>query len=1262
MRLSRLSRRMHSTKFHARSTRAFAALIALSLAHGSPGADDSALTVTSGTAVPEVWTPEQHLYVKGNLGLPHEKLDDLEAWLDVNAPNWTILLSESASGEAFQNHRGMDAVEHALGTGLASKTSFGDLKHPGTNESNGAFFVLFLKERKFSYYASDAYDNRSLGDAQWIGNLDKPAIRAMRDGGRVADAVKRTIENIDGLLARRIAAAETERKQLEETSRSGLEAAEELAIYTREQVREFREANNRPPGDIANPDEAAWNGQLTAVRESFQNGDFADARKGARSLEASLRQHLRLLEDHRDREPALSELRTALENTPPHPQSKAARQSHREALDSLEGAVKAHRNADSGFVSGLAKAQSLLGRVIEENRATINRLELEERHRRQIAQLKKIAAGAAVLLFTGLLVFLNRNRRPSKARAEKLLAARQDAFKARRDRLFELFDRCRSTVGNQVELEESSTSGETRRLGAEAIRDVDELFIMSSSVDRVIDDAEAMIRPRGVVGRIRNLFLKRSFRNACRILEDEPVSFTSAEGIAEILGDHRPAGRPAPLLRENEARESFELSFDELVSRFDEKVDRAAANLDTVGKAWERISEAIDDLGERLDEIVKRHETLLEAGREDGFLLVRSFVEKTVPAIEIRIEEASTDAGSDPVRTLRESVAGTARQLDEMALLIDGLIARRARDIPGMQEASRRLRESGHETEWIPRALEEHSETAEALAVSSSEKSVREALESLLHSLDTLRDAVASADRLSERARGPAREKPAEARSLAEAARRELASALDLEPSAILAESPELNPDGHLARAESLIGPIEAAIDRGGVAAAAAALDEVDALVTEARALIEETRECFREIPGRREQLEAKRQELERELGPHESLLERLGESYAPAALRIALADPESAGGGDEDISNHARFSADALSECRSQLESAGKLYSGGKLFASAAALQRVDDLQHSIEERFAQIATQEEKIRELEASNETFLGEIEARSESLRRAVAEPRVMEATRSALRESEIAFAAAREACDAPSGRADPFLGRIRLVEVETSLSEIDRRIESDRVEHAETERALRQLEALLTEGRRHIRIASADNVPDSPETSSSIRTLEEVEDDLGRLRKQLAIPHGDWDELEDRAAAAHATASRALATLKGELEKAADCLDQINRAAREVQLARRRTGLLTGLILGTTGRDDLSAARDYFQNGDYTGAIRLAQQSRNAALEAITKAKREEARRQRDSMASTRRSGIQGSRSSFGISSGVSRSSFRSGSGVSRSGW
>src|SRR5690606_13684705 len=126
-------------------------------------ASDSAVPFTRIEEVIQRWKPDQHLYTHGDLGIDQSRLSDLGAWRDAHGPHWTVVLMQSASDQHYRaadgrSFSGMDAVEYALGHGLANRTGFGKLEHPKTGETDGAVFVLFLRERKFSYYGSDAQD------------------------------------------------------------------------------------------------------------------------------------------------------------------------------------------------------------------------------------------------------------------------------------------------------------------------------------------------------------------------------------------------------------------------------------------------------------------------------------------------------------------------------------------------------------------------------------------------------------------------------------------------------------------------------------------------------------------------------------------------------------------------------------------------------------------------------------------------------------------------------------------------------------------------------------------------------------------------------------------------------------------------------------------------------------------------------------------------------------------------------------------------
>ena len=188
-------------------------------------ASETDVALPSGVSILENWRVDQHLYTVGELGVDAVQLAGLEEWLDENAPNWTVLLMESSEGEKYTDvfgveHGGIDAVEHAMGKGLPASTGFGGLKDSSSGLANGAFFILFMKDRNFSYFGDRSYQRYRLGADQWRGNLDRPAIAAMRNGGRVIDAARDSIQSIDARY-RKAVLAEKERGQKNSASGRG---------------------------------------------------------------------------------------------------------------------------------------------------------------------------------------------------------------------------------------------------------------------------------------------------------------------------------------------------------------------------------------------------------------------------------------------------------------------------------------------------------------------------------------------------------------------------------------------------------------------------------------------------------------------------------------------------------------------------------------------------------------------------------------------------------------------------------------------------------------------------------------------------------------------------------------------------------------------------------------------------------------------------------------------------------------------------------
>ena len=49
------------------------------------------------------WTEDQHLYVRGSVGISDDQLSKLETWLDENGKHWTVVLMDTAVGQSYQS-------------------------------------------------------------------------------------------------------------------------------------------------------------------------------------------------------------------------------------------------------------------------------------------------------------------------------------------------------------------------------------------------------------------------------------------------------------------------------------------------------------------------------------------------------------------------------------------------------------------------------------------------------------------------------------------------------------------------------------------------------------------------------------------------------------------------------------------------------------------------------------------------------------------------------------------------------------------------------------------------------------------------------------------------------------------------------------------------------------------------------------------------------------------------------------------------------
>ncbi len=1287
--------------------------------------------VDRGVEVPGIWRPDRHLYVKGDLRIPRDRLDAFAEWIESTAPNWTVVLMENARGESFrdaagQSFSGMDAVEHSLGKTLTAATAFGERTHPQTGEKNGAYFILYLEERKLAYHASEAYDNRRLGEDHWIGNLDSAAIAAMRGGGRVLDAAKDTVITIDRELGRRIRQesearareAERARRANEETAAAIAEARQSLAeLETR--IEGLRRDFNRPPGDLGSAPLAQWSARLDAAERSLAQGD-PEAVTLMQSAATAIAGHISALFHHEGAPARFRSLRQALDALRLHEFSAAARSALLAGRTRLQAAEEAHARADSMYIEEFAAAETHLEVAVKSDRSIrgdVVRLEQLERRAAALnapvvaGQLKKIrdnlmtgagtsgdmdraastlaqaeadqrravrqremlkAAGitGVSLAMIGLIFagwWGNRRRRAPRARALDRFATWESTLRDRSGDLLELLDRTSKAIGTDIALGRSGWTGETLRLSRQTLADVDQLFILASGLDRVLEQTRKLLFPDNFLSAGVNRISSSRYEHALDLLDKEPVRFSPGDPLRPIL-QGREADKPRLFSEHSGKAEPFTLTFEQLNGAFRERASSALAGLGVLEHCWIEVERSLADLDALIAGTESAERGIYQQASGDGLLEIPGVFDSLLPAAREDQARAAATATTDPVAALRDELprgAGKAADAAELCHLVGRI---RKEVMPVLGQHARILQDHGRESGWIDDGLDDFSSRASALAMAAMETRIVGDLAILSADSDHLAETAVVSGGLAGRAGESCVPAMDAARLRIDAERQRLGGLLGLAAEKILCESSDADPSRRLEQAHQQHAAALAGIDLGDVAAASHALDACENFCLSAHEVMDATAAAFESAGDAFAKLD---QEADRVAGLFPAaarVLEALEQQWSASTLRPASVDslfPDA----EASVSNHIHQAEAMLERSRLTAAAARQKHREGSILQAAELREDAAAACAEADEYLAGIHAHAAAIESVVAANTSSMPLLGQRIRQLTEAVNAPQITQPT---MRE----FASARELADAAAlavqrrgASANPFEAARLLGSATASLQAIGTLLINDRQMHEEVARSLdaaeRELKGVVALAAR----SRTDGIPDSPETARSLIDLELLERELEEARRSFAIPHGDWRNLDEVADRIAGDAARLGGRLSGELDLAEQSVREIHAALAKVRAAPGG--------IGASGAEELERARAMLSAGDYLAAQRFAAAATHQAEQAIRQAEAEALRRLRDEErqreAARRRrtsrtalgasSGFASrSRSGFSSRSGSSRSSFSSGSGTRRSGW
>ncbi|MEZ6134411.1 MAG: hypothetical protein R3C53_05820 [Pirellulaceae bacterium] len=1165
----------------------------------------------------EEWSPDKHVYVSGNLGVGSSQLAALNKWIGATAPHWTVVLMESGMQESFRaadgrTYSGLDAVEHALGNGLSNRTQFGALEHPTTGERDGAVFALFLKERQFSYFASDAQDRRGLGEAHWIGQLDQPAYRAMRSGGRIIDAAKDTIQSIHSRLQSAIQSeADAQQRAARERERAAAMLQQSIVV-AKQHVGDVRlaAANLRlvaptASGVLANPPVMQWQAELESLEQELTPNTARPLTQKLAKTSSEVEGYLNayaVIADLDRRTSAMQPQLTELLSAP----NGVAQSVVAAARSELEQAQAAAQAGDLGIDAKLAEAERWIGEGQALVRAEVDRI---ERKRRQVVLIRRTILAMLMLaaIALGVLLYvLNLRRRPAMREALQQFALRSESVREETDNINVLFERNDEILGGREGLERRGYEGATQILSQQAIDYVDDLFIMSKETRRVLSEAKELIHPRGVIGKLVNLFSSSRYQQALNQVTGKPLKFTKRDGLPLVLRDR------IQLKGDGTVPDEITMTFEDVFSAFQQRGDQAETALNTIEDSLASIHDTLTSAQGELQGLVETEKTLTQAAEQDLYFQLPNFFESLIPSIQADLAEADRLSAFDAVQAMQTTIPLARRKMSEAKTLANHLSMARQSLFPRLKQASERLRELQYATEWIDQILNELGSRANHVLKQATESSVSEQVTQIAIDLEALDAQSAQSVSLAINIDEALVPELNELSQRIETARASLAKELRLDPSQVLNEL-DRDPDDWLSAARKQIETARNTLSLGRNDVSLAALDASRQAAERASNILNDSVEAASKFSEQAHAIQADLERTQQRLPQVAGEVRQMHQVYEtstfdilpgvlgePPVLQPGASQPVATVGAAELVAQ----AVAPLEGLVALLKLAEERHQRGAVLAAADIQTDAQLTLDQSNELLDRVNRHMAAIHKRSRQNLDTLVELDESVSALAEACRDPLITASTQTAVNQLQQSVAAHRRRVANVSPAPNPFQVEYELAKVLTRLAELQSSCVADRQAHAEASRAVAGAKRQLQAAQQLVERSESDGIPDSRLTSQIATRIGTLSQEVESLQSALSVAHGNWCDVDDEAARLQVDLRKASDALGSELEQASRALESFQAASKAVFQAEQWSGPFGINVSGAPGVRELERARSGLQQGNYAGVHEL---SRIAAI-------------------------------------------------------
>jgi hypothetical protein len=1187
-------------------------------------AQTPAAGVTKFRSIEEViqnWTPDRRLFVKGDIGVAARQLEDLAQWLAVNGPHWTVVLMDEASTQFYsapdgRNYSGMDAVEYALGQGLSNRTDFGKWEHPQTKERDGAVFALFLKDRKFSYFASDAQDRRGLGEANWVGQLDQPAFRAMRSGGRILDAVKDTVQTVNERLERAVKSeadlartVELERQRAVEAVISSIANTRQLIDQVKRSAAEYQQNYPKARGVLAAPPLLQWQEDVAKIKTELKPDSARSLQQRLATIDDAILSVLNSYAAVEGLDVHVSELNAQLMQLAASPQNVAASN-----IATVKKLIEdAKKTVEQGDV-GLPKIYQQAEQAVREGQALLEQERVAE-ERVRIARLwiwRTLIVSIAISLLVVAFVFwlLNRRRRAIMLQAFKTLAERESLVAKETEGIDRLFTRNEELLGSKQRIAERGYAGATREISEKALDYVDDLFIMSKEVRRVLKDARGLVHPNNPIAKLRNLFSGRDYQQAINEVTGKQLKFSRVNGLPWVLRERATASGGA-------IPDEVMLTFEEVFDAFKHRGIEAERALTTVENCLTNINDALTEAQTELQACIDQDKQLDAESTDDGYFDLIDYLETLIPSVESDLEQADKLSLTDAVGAMQNHLPLAKRKMAEAQLLGNHLLEARRGLFPRLSEAADSLQHLQFNSQWIFFELSAIKGRANELFKVAAERSVAEDVEMLAKDLTALGDRAAQTVVMATQIRQDLEPQGELLKERIRAARTSLAKQLQVPESAVLHEQ-NSSPDEFWSLAGKSLEAAGVAVGQGQNDVGQAAIEAMLADVARADEIIQATSQAVELFEKKRQLATAELQRLEARLPKVGAAIDMSRRKFVGSSLELRRENPQDP---PVDVTQLLQAASAPLRSVDATLELIPEQHRQGRVLHAASMLHEAAHqvaLAHENLDRIEHhIAIMEEKVRE----NKTEMARLSAMLETVLYNRRDPLVTQQTIEAIKDLDRRVTAVREDLERTDTAPNPFDVSVTLELIRQAFVEIDARCAADRKAHAEATRAVEGARQQQLIAQQFVRQSQTDGIPDSPRTTEANRQIAALAQSLVDVNSQLREPHGDWRMVDERASKLQTQLSTAADVLRGELNTASQALETFQKASQSVFQAEQWAGSYGIRVSGSPGVRELEKARASLQQGKYDRVLEISRVAAAAAVMAIQQAEREVLRRQ-----------------------------------------